>query len=426
MVTLSSGETDVGNGETGENGEAAVIRFARAGTGGTVNASVAVDGYHVAEGMTPVSWDAKNPHTLATNANDIVNLNANFSFKGATIGGAALADWAISVTSGDAAVAGAPLVLGADGSASFSEAVGAGDLPKTYTIAVDTVQEGKDGEGKRLDGGENYTAASLEHVHNGLSLAGGEAADAGTLEVTYTTQTLNVYVHEENDQVMGYTGNVLGEDVRMSGMLDVELRYVQNGYRHQFAATDSIKSSNAAGVYTFSNVPADKNVIVTADPVSDTLDIMVLDPDEVTASGFGSQGGGSHHTVELCSMQPVEGQQRHDECATFAFVHTYAVDGQAWKNVVTKAGDDFAEGHRRRRGRNDAGRTRAEGQPGSGRGREPCRRKRFLPRRESGRQGVRLRPDGCGRLQPHAERLGQLGSDSGDRPTIPATTSRRA
>ena len=344
MVTLYSGETEVGSGETGENGEAAVIRFARAGTGGMVNAGVAVDGYHVAEGMTPVSWDAKIPYTQATNANDIVNLNADFSFKGATVGGGTpLAGWAISVTSGGNAVAAAPAVLGADGSASFSEAVAASDLSKTYTITVADDQTGKDGEGKELDGGENYTAASLEHVHNGLSLAGGEAADAGTLEVTYTTQTLNVFVHEENDQVMGYTGNVLGGDVRMSGVLDVELRYVQNGYRHQFAATDSVKSSNAAGVYTFSNVPADKNVIVTADKVSDTLDIMVLDPDEVAASGFGSQGGGSHHTVELCSMQPVEGQQRHDGCATFAYVHIYAVDGQAWKNVVTKSGDDFAK-----------------------------------------------------------------------------------
>ena len=89
-------------------------------------------------------------------------------------------------------------------------------------------------------------------------------------------------------------------------------------------------------------MPADKDVIVTAD-VSDTLDIMVVGQDEVAATGFGAQGGGSHHTVELCSLPPVEGQQRHDECATFAFVHTYAVDGQAWKNVVTKSGDDFAK-----------------------------------------------------------------------------------
>ena len=82
MVTLSSGETEVGSGVTGENGEPAVIRFARAGTGGMVNAGVVVDGYHVADGMTPVSWDPKIPYTQATNANDIVNLNANFSFGG--------------------------------------------------------------------------------------------------------------------------------------------------------------------------------------------------------------------------------------------------------------------------------------------------------------------------------------------------------
>ena len=184
----------------------------------------------------------------------------------------------------------------------------------------------------------------MEHVHNGLSLAGAEPADAGSLVVTYTTQTLVAYVHEEKDQVMGYTGNVLGDDERMSGMVDLELRYVQNGYRHQFAAADSIKSSNKDGVYTFRNVPADKDVIVLADKASDTLDILVLDPDEAVATGFGAQGG-AHHTVELCSMKP-EGQQRHDGCGTFAFVRTYAVDGQAWKNVVTMTttgtGDDFA------------------------------------------------------------------------------------
>ena len=37
------------------------------------------------------------------------------------------------------------------------------------------------------------------------------------MEVAYKTQTLKVYVHNERDQVMGYTGNILGGDVRMSG-----------------------------------------------------------------------------------------------------------------------------------------------------------------------------------------------------------------
>ncbi|MDE2804223.1 MAG: carboxypeptidase regulatory-like domain-containing protein [Gemmatimonadota bacterium] len=338
-VTLSSGDS----GPTGDNGMA-MIRFAREGTSGNmVTATVAAEGYHVAEGTTAVAWDPKSPYTQATNANDIVNLTANFSFKGATLGGDALAGWAISVTSGDDAVAGAPAALGDDGSASFSETLGAGDLPKTYTIAVADDQEGKDADGNELDGGEKYESTPLEFVHNGLMLAGGDAADAGALQVTYTTQTLNVYVHHERDQVMGYTGNVLGDDVRMSGMLDVEVRYVQNGYRHQFTAADSLDISDKDGVYTFAHVPADKNVIVTADKASDTLNIMVIGQDEVTASGFGAQGGGSHHTVDLCSLASVEGQQRHDECATFAFVHTYAVDGQAWKNVVSMSSDDFVK-----------------------------------------------------------------------------------
>ncbi|MCY4667944.1 MAG: carboxypeptidase regulatory-like domain-containing protein, partial [Rhodococcus sp.] len=51
--------------------------------------------------------------------------------------------------------------------------------------------------------------------------------------------------------------------------------------------------------------------------------------------------GGFHHTVDLCPLMSDEGDQRHGECGTFAFVETYAVNGQAWKNVVGKTSDDF-------------------------------------------------------------------------------------
>ena len=243
--------------------------------------------------------------------------------------------------------------------------MGAADLPKTYMIAVDTVQEGKDGEGKRLDGGENYTAEPLPYVHTGLSLAG-TTADAGSLVVTYTTQTLKVYVHEENDQVMGYTGNVSGGDERMSGMVAVEIRFVENGARHQFEQEDSIKPSTIvtaptpAGVYTFSNVPANRDVIAIADKAADTLNVMVLDYDEVPAytgvqangimkGAFGALGGFSH-TVELCPLMSSETDQRfrEDNCGTFGFVQTHEVTGQAWKNVVTKADDDFELGNDRK------------------------------------------------------------------------------
>ena len=356
-VTLSSGDS----GMTGDNG-LAMIRFARTAdmSDNMVNATVAVDGYHVADGMTPVAWDPKSAHTQGTNANDIVNLTANFSFSGATIttahpeSGQPLAGWTISVMSGADAVVGAPSELGADGSESVSEAVGAGDLPKTYTIAVADDQTGEDGEGNELDGGENYTAEPLPYVHDGLSLAGGEAADAGTLEVTYTTQTLKVYVHEESDQVLGYTGNVQGGDERMSGMVDVEIRFVENGARHQFEQDDSIKSSNKDGVYTFSNVPADRDIIAIADKAADTLNVMVLDPDEVPAytgvqangimkGAFGAALGGFSHTVELCPLMSSDTDQRfrEDNCGTFGFVETHEVTGQVWKNVVTKYADDF-------------------------------------------------------------------------------------
>ena len=377
-VTLYSdagGETKVGEGMTMVNEETmhavASIRIARAGTtGNTVHAGVAAEDYHVADGMTAVMWDPQKTYTQGANDNDILNLAANFSFGGATIStdhpesGKPLGGWAVSVTSGGDAVEDAPTELDEHGGATVTDMAMADDLPKTYMIAVDSVQTGKDDDGYRLDGGENYTADPLMYVHTGLTLAG--PADAGTIEVSYTTQTLKVYVHHEMDQVMGYSGNVLGGDERMSGMVDVEIRYVENGTRRQFTQDDSISSSSKAGVYTFSNVPAGMNVVALADEAAQDEDdddyqpVMVLDPDEVAAytdveangimgGAFGDMGG-FHHTVSLCPLMSSETDQRfrEDNCGTFAFVNTYAVTGQVWKNVVTKhAQNDFVLGSNR-------------------------------------------------------------------------------
>ena len=63
---------------------------------------------------------------------------------------------------------------------------------------------------------------------------------------------------------------------------------------------------------------------------------------------FGAHGG-FHHTVELCPLMSDEGDQRHGECSTFAFVETFAVDGQAWKWVRNKTSDDFASANSPRR-----------------------------------------------------------------------------
>ena len=355
MVTLYSdaaGETKVGGGETGDDGSVA-IKVARAGTSGNmVHASVAADGY-TGEGMTAVSWDPQMFATAGTNDNDLVNLNVDAMVSGATItteygGGKALAGWTISVMSGEDAVEGAPEMLDDDGNAALMTSVGADDLPATFSFAVADDQDDK------LDGGENYGAQAVEYTHTGLALAG--TMDAGMIEVAYSTQTLKVYVHHERDQVMGYTGNVLGGDMRDDGMVSVGIRYIDgSGRSRAFAAADSVetpKNNGAKGEWTFSNVPADRNVIVQAEKATDDTSIKLLDPDElaaytgmdangITDGAFGAMGGFSH-TVKLCPLQATTPQD-YNECASFAYVTTHTVHGLVWKSGVSmeRGGDGF-------------------------------------------------------------------------------------
>ena len=357
-VTLYSdaaGTTKVGGGETGEDGSVA-IKVTRAGTtGNMVHAGVSADGYAVTDSKTAVSWNPQLPATVGANENDIVNLNVAVTVSGATItteygGGKALAGWAISVMMGDSAAAGAPEALDDDGMAAFTATVAS--VPASFTFAVDTVQDDK------LDGGEAFTGTASEYTHTGLSLAGTVAADM--IEVSYTTQTLKVYVHHELDQVMGYTGNVLGGDMRdTAGVVVVGLRYINDsGRSREFTKAMWDKDENTGsdeGVWTFSHVPASANVIAQADADEDEDGIMLLDPDEVaafrnmedngvTGGAFGDMGGFSH-TVELCPLQATSPQD-HDECSSFSFVSTYAVSGLVWKNGVTidSKSDGFLEG----------------------------------------------------------------------------------
>ncbi len=356
-VTLyadAMGETKVGEGMTMVNAESghavAAIRFPRAGTtGNMVHAGVAADSaYTVAAGMTPVPWDPQKTYTQGGNANDIVNLNVDVTYGGATIeteygGGAALADWAVSVAHGDTMYAD---TLDAMGMAAFKMTVdSAGALPAMYTFSVDTIQVDS------LHGGEMFEATTAEYMHTGLALAG--TMDAGSLEVAYTTQKLKVYVHHERDQVMGYTGNILGGDARDGNgdnqIATVGIRHIDgSGRSRAFPTTAKITKGTANGVTTFSNVPADARVIVNAE-VADGY--MLLDPDElaaytgtdangITGGHFGAHGGYSH-TVELCPLMAVDPtSQDHDECGSFAYVETHNVSGLVWKNVVELSDED--------------------------------------------------------------------------------------
>ena len=361
-VTLyadEDGETKVGEGMTMVNEEtmhaAASIRIAREGTSdNTVHAGVAAEDYDVADGMTAVMWDPQKTYTMGANDNDIVNLNVDVTFGGATIeteygGGDALAGWAVSVGHGDVMEAD---TLDDDGMAAFKMTLdSAGVLPKMFTFSVDTIQDNE------LDGGENFEGTTVEYTHSGLALAG--TMDAGMIEVNYTTQTLKVGVHHERDQVMGYTGNVLGGDARDGSgddqMVTVGIRHIDdNGRSRAFQTTgpDAVKYTRTykSGVHTFSNVPADARVIVTAS-VDEDAGVMLFDPDELAAytgteangimgGHFGDHGGYSH-TVSLCPLQATDPTaQDHDECSSFAYVSTYSVSGLVWKNTVLLSDDD--------------------------------------------------------------------------------------
>ncbi len=385
-VTLyadADGETKVGSGETevSELGVFTSIRVARAGTSdNTVYMGVDTDYFEdpTAE-MQAVTWNPQsfvhpaadaNPPAVLNDA-DIVNLSVDVSVSGATVttdygGGDALAGWAIAVLSGDPTdptslmpVEGAPTMLGEEdaddeGMASFETTVMPTDLPATYVFGLAPDQDDE------MDGGENYAAAPVVYTHDGLKLAGTQ--DAGALVASYTTQTLKVYVHHELDQVEGFTGNVLGGDERDDGKVNVELRYIDdNGRSRAFQNADSIDIDGPdKGAWTFSNVPAGKNVIVKAadgqdDDDEDYQAIIVLDDgghsDElaayrdtdangITGGHFGAMGGYSH-TVELCPLQKTNPQD-HDECSSFAYVSAHTVSGLIWKrSVEMDDADDF-------------------------------------------------------------------------------------
>ena len=389
------GKDMVGTGETGDDGMTSIEVERADAEGNTVYAGITAEGYHVADEMQAVMWDPKSPATAAANEMDIVNLTADVSFSGMTIetdvgGGAALAGWAIDVMMTDedgemVAVADTtvevPAKLGAAGEAdagmaSFTRTVGADGLGTTYyfSVAPDSVQT--------LDGGQEFTATPmasdaaeadgtmLKYVHDGLSLAG--TVDMGTIEVQYTTQKLVVSVHQEKDQVPGYTRTISGGDSRPKARVDattkvdagisLELRYIDSNGRSRPVPDyeNRIKHPGSSGSVTFDKVPADLDIVVKA---STDMDRMIINNDEaqayrdfeankvwyfvtssagVTSRGglgaFGDQGG-FHHTANLCPETADDPDQDFQDnvCSTFAYVWTRDISGDAMSRDVEMA-----------------------------------------------------------------------------------------
>ena len=439
LYASAAGGNDVGSGAT-EASAAGVytsIKVARAGTSNnTVYMGVGAEGYFVdpTAGMQAVTWDPQsfvhpaagaNPPAVLNDA-DIVNLNVNVNISGATVstdygGGVALDGWEISVMSGEDAVAGAPTALGSDGSVAFATIVAPDALPAAFSFAV------ADDQDDELDGGEMYESSGGMYTHTGLKLAGA-AMDADPIVVTYTTQTLNVYVHHERDQVYGYTGNVLGGDSRASDLVDIEVRHVSgnDGRRTSAIPTElwdsrSNTPPSSKGVYTFAHLPADMDIVVRADPRDGymLLDLDRLDTyrnmaeNGVMGGAFGAMGGWGH-TVTLCPLTEVEPTgQDFGDCGSFAVVSTHDVSAKVSKNSVSKSGTTFREST------GASVKSGHHGQPGSGRGQESRGCRTVLHHRVEQRpddrhrraQGPRLRYHGGRRLR--ARSSGWMDGDGG-------------
>ncbi|MYH29182.1 MAG: hypothetical protein F4137_10075 [Acidobacteria bacterium] len=380
-VTLyGANDARVGTGMTGDDGSVA-IKVARAGTSGNmVMAGVSAEGYDVADGMTDVSWNPQMFATEGSNDNDIVNLNVDATVSGATVttdygGGDALGGWALSVMSGGAAVAGAPAELDTAGNAAFMAAVAKADLPVTYSFDV------ADDQDDSLDGGESFEGNAVEYTHTGLALAG--TMDAGTIEVRYTTQTLRVSVHNERDQVFGFTGNIQGGDGGHnmnpgSAAIELEVEYQAGGRVHSFESDEwdadlntqyssdrFVRGPNgdilvmghrgSSRMVVFRHLPAEENIIVTASvmngqsymvldkaPHNDALETFQnLEANGVMGGAFGAQGGFSP-LVSLCPLQE-RNPQNFNSCSSFAIVNTYTVTGDVSMVDVgmARSGDGF-------------------------------------------------------------------------------------
>ena len=362
MVTLfadPTGDTKIADGMTmvdEATGHAvASIRIARDGTSGNmVYAGVSAEGYYAADDMTTVKWDPQKTYTTGANDNNILNLNVDVSVSGATItteygGGDPLAGWAISIEHGDVMEED---MLDDDGMASFTmelpEAV-LPQLPKSFTFSVDEDQDDD------LDGGEMFEATSFEYMHTGLMLAG---TVEGMMEATYTTQTLKVYVHEELDQVRGYTGNVGHGDERNTGLVDLEIRQA-TGNEGRFTSPiatddwDAKANTDVSGdtVYIFSHLPADMDIVVRADAKAgyklldlDRIDTYRnMDENGVMGGAFGDMGGFGH-TVTLCPLTETEPTgQDFGKCGAFAVVELHDVSALVWMKDVGKSGTTFKE-----------------------------------------------------------------------------------
>ena len=203
----------------------------------------------------------------------------------------------------------------------------AGEDGGVMSVALDTVKA---------------TAATqfLTYTHDGMSLPATKM-DLGTIAVTFTTQTLIVGVHQERDNIRGYT-NIAPGDVRPSaadlGEGDITVSLSQpdtlRGYpvplKNEDGTDMDTNETPAAGtgLVTYENLDSDINLIVRAEIGGDKIAVSedrlnVFGTDVNTAkhgtTGAFGEAGGLMPVVHFCPQTTTDGPAYMDDCSTFAY-----------------------------------------------------------------------------------------------------------
>ena len=208
--------------------------------------------------------------------------------------------------------------------------------------------EGASMESAKVAGGEDAEPL-LVYEHNGLMMPG-DTADLGVLRLKFTTQTLQVGVHNERDHEEGFDpGTFVQTDVRPSGAgrnIQVRLQAVDQygtprdweypegakpspGTAPATNATAMPRSPNANGLVAFADLPADVEFVVAAEPdtgrttqiygmrdVDAYMSRRAVPSRGMYSVGAFGEGSGTGPIVAICPLSTEAGA---NHCSTFAY-----------------------------------------------------------------------------------------------------------
>ena len=246
----------------------------------------------------------------------------------------------------------------ADGKAIYSAAVNVSELPKTFAVALNTVQA------DAVDMDERWVqSAAPTYIHDGLALPSDNAAsdnNLGPIYVTWKTQSLLVGVYREADQAPGYTGfqsKLAGGDHRpvpsVGNEMTVELLERDSQDSLQLYKWDhdnnpgtddqeGYATIGANGLVRFAGIPAGDEITIRFQEGDDRVRVTELENVETfsadldigaTVGAFGAMSGGVPE-VRICTASEGTGDEA---CATFGYQWTTgAVSGNVGKGTGHK------------------------------------------------------------------------------------------